>query len=120
LPKEDETSQIPEDSTRLAEDHKEGKAPRGVLRLLQEGHFKGVADLRLRINFFDQLAAIGQGESGEESTDAPDDPPAQWEPSAPNGNGVAYEKFLAIYNKIQTTRASADNAQEATQLDTSA
>lgn len=31
---------------------------RGVLRLLQEGHFKGVADVRLRINFYDELAAI--------------------------------------------------------------
>ncbi len=32
-------------------------SPRGVIRLLQEGHFKGVADLRLRINFFDELSA---------------------------------------------------------------
>ncbi|MBT8145936.1 MAG: hypothetical protein KJN90_03735, partial [Gammaproteobacteria bacterium] len=31
---------------------------KGVLRLLQEGHFKGVADVRLRINFADQLAAL--------------------------------------------------------------
>ena len=30
----------------------------GVLRLLQERHFKGVADIRLRINFQDELAAI--------------------------------------------------------------
>lgn len=30
----------------------------GVLRLLGEGHFKGVADVRLRINFFDELTAI--------------------------------------------------------------
>jgi len=30
----------------------------GVLRLLQEGHFKGVADVRLRINFHDELAGI--------------------------------------------------------------
>ena len=30
----------------------------GVLRLLQEGHFKGVADVRLRINFYDELAGI--------------------------------------------------------------
>ncbi len=29
---------------------------RGVIRLLQEGHFKGVADVRLRINFFDELS----------------------------------------------------------------
>jgi hypothetical protein len=31
---------------------------RGVIRLLQDGHFKGVADLRLRINFADELAAV--------------------------------------------------------------
>jgi hypothetical protein len=30
----------------------------GVLRLLQEGHFKGVADVRLRINFHVQLVAM--------------------------------------------------------------
>ncbi|MHC4632404.1 MAG: hypothetical protein ACYS9C_14205 [Planctomycetota bacterium] len=30
----------------------------GVLRLLLEGHFKGVADVRLHINFFNELAAI--------------------------------------------------------------
>jgi len=30
---------------------------RGVLRLLEAGHFKGVADVRLRINFFEQLSA---------------------------------------------------------------
>jgi len=29
----------------------------GVIRLLEAGHFKGVADVRLRINFHDQLAA---------------------------------------------------------------
>jgi hypothetical protein len=31
---------------------------RGVLRLLQQGHFRGVADVRLRINFHDELRAI--------------------------------------------------------------
>ena len=30
----------------------------GVLRLLQEGHFRGVADVRLRINFYDEIAAM--------------------------------------------------------------
>jgi hypothetical protein len=35
---------------------------KGVLRLLQEGHFKGVSDVRLRINFFDELAAIEREE----------------------------------------------------------
>ncbi|HUW82228.1 MAG TPA: hypothetical protein VMZ31_05445 [Phycisphaerae bacterium] len=31
---------------------------KGVLRLLQEGHFRGVADVRLRINFHDELMAL--------------------------------------------------------------
>lgn len=31
---------------------------KGVLRLLQEGHFKGVADVRLRINFHDEISAM--------------------------------------------------------------
>jgi hypothetical protein len=31
---------------------------KGVIRLLQAGHFKGVADVRLRINFFDELQTL--------------------------------------------------------------
>ena len=31
---------------------------KGVLRLLQEGHFKGVSDVRLRINFHDEISAM--------------------------------------------------------------
>ncbi|NIP25500.1 MAG: hypothetical protein GWN67_24655 [Phycisphaerae bacterium] len=41
-----------------AEETTESSDSQGVLRLLQEGHFKGVADIRLRINFFNELAAI--------------------------------------------------------------
>jgi len=52
----DEASQA-EHSEQAANGEKTG-APTGVLRLLQQGHFKGVADIRLRINFHDQLAAI--------------------------------------------------------------
>jgi hypothetical protein len=42
---------------------------RGVLRLLEAGHFKGVADVRLRINFFEQLSAnaASQGASTAQS-----------------------------------------------------
>lgn len=41
----------------------------GVVRLLQEGHFKGVADVRLRINFFDELSkhAAAEADSNLES-----------------------------------------------------
>ena len=61
---EPEVEQIPQDSpspARIEEPQselKENDSEKGVLRLLQEGHFKGVADVRLRINFFDELAAI--------------------------------------------------------------
>ncbi|MCZ6835575.1 MAG: hypothetical protein O7G85_07360, partial [Planctomycetota bacterium] len=37
----------------------------GVMRLLQEGHFKGVAELRHRIRLHDQLAAQASQEAGE-------------------------------------------------------
>jgi hypothetical protein len=33
---------------------------KGVIRLLREGHFKGVADVRLRINFHDDINALEQ------------------------------------------------------------
>jgi len=46
---------------------------RGVIRLLQEGHFQGVADVRLRINFADELAAL-QSQSNARVTDGGPDP----------------------------------------------
>jgi len=39
-------------------DETSGEEEKGVIRLLQEGHFKGVSDVRLRINFNDELTAI--------------------------------------------------------------
>lgn len=58
------TSQLSPDSISAAEnDEEKTEATKGVLRLLQEGHFKGVADVRLRINFFDELAAIEQNQT---------------------------------------------------------
>ncbi|UCF42881.1 MAG: hypothetical protein JSV99_09895, partial [Planctomycetota bacterium] len=38
---------------------------KGVIRLLQEGHFKGVAEVRLTINFFDELTSIEAGQLKE-------------------------------------------------------
>jgi len=51
----------PEGTAVVEPDPKEGGAEgqRGVIRLLLAGHFKGVADVRLRINFFDALTAVG-------------------------------------------------------------
>jgi hypothetical protein len=44
----------------------ERDAGRGVLRLLEAGHFRGVADIRLRINFFDELSANAMATAYEE------------------------------------------------------
>jgi len=54
-----EVLETPPTSTEPAvqETEDEGKAS-GVLRKMQEGHFKGVADVRLRINFFDEISAL--------------------------------------------------------------
>ncbi len=40
----------------------EKEAGKGVIRNLINGHFKGVADVRLRINFSEQIAALEQNE----------------------------------------------------------
>jgi len=40
----------------------ENDTEKGVLRNLLAGHYKGVSDVRLRINFFDELAAIEAAE----------------------------------------------------------
>jgi hypothetical protein len=44
------------------QDENSTEGTKGVIRLLQEGHFKGVADVRLRISHFDELSAIEQGQ----------------------------------------------------------
>lgn len=44
--------------TSVADPTEDQEGVPGVLRLLQEGHFKGVADVRLRINFAEEIAAM--------------------------------------------------------------
>lgn len=64
-PEVEETSQQPDINEAVEpsnEDSLDDQEVSGVIRLLQEGHFKGVADVRLRINFHDELAAIEAGE----------------------------------------------------------
>lgn len=56
-PAQIEQAAIPSVESAAEEIESEGK---GVLRLLQEGHFKGVADIRLRINFHEQISAMEQ------------------------------------------------------------
>ena len=50
----------PEEDIESTETEKD--APRGVIRNLINGHFKGVADVRLRINFNDEITALEQAE----------------------------------------------------------
>lgn len=52
------SAEKPPEKTETATQQSQAK---GVMRLLQEGHFKGVAALRLRINFFDQISDLEQG-----------------------------------------------------------
>ena len=47
----------PEQVTPPTPDERDGGKAPGVVRLLEAGHFRGVADVRLRINFFDELSA---------------------------------------------------------------
>lgn len=42
---------------------------KGVLRLLQAGHFKGVADVRLRINFREEIAALEAEKAAQVAAD---------------------------------------------------
>jgi len=46
-----------------------GEKTKGVVRLLGEGHFKGVADVRLRINFFDDITALEQHKTAQVAQD---------------------------------------------------
>ena len=47
----------PQSETAPTADLRDGDKVPGVIRRLEEGHFRGVADVRLRINFFEQLSA---------------------------------------------------------------
>jgi hypothetical protein len=49
-----------EKSATVAETAPQKNRAQGAIKLLQEGHFKGVAALRLSINFFDQLSDLEQ------------------------------------------------------------
>jgi len=52
-----QSSEIPESEAAEQEENENGQVD-GVIRNLLDGHFKGVADVRLRMNYFDALAAI--------------------------------------------------------------
>jgi len=70
----------------------QGKA-KGIIKKFQdpESHFNGMADLRLRINFADQLQELTP-------------PPV----SEPKGKGSAYGRFLEIYESLGTDTKDTD------------
>lgn len=43
----------------------DGQKAKGVIRNLMAGHYKGVAGVRLRINFNEELSAISEGQAGQ-------------------------------------------------------
>ncbi|MCK4626039.1 MAG: hypothetical protein KAV00_12055, partial [Phycisphaerae bacterium] len=53
-----------------SEEQVEQESLPGVLRLLMDGHFKGVADIRLRIVFHDELEALQTEAAGTASAEA--------------------------------------------------
>jgi hypothetical protein len=57
-PVESEVETTPQDSPGTAQIEEPKDTEKGVLRNLLDGHFKGVSDVRLRINNFEELAAI--------------------------------------------------------------
>lgn len=80
--------------------------PKGVFGLLQSGHFNGVAAVRLSINFHEQLSGLNleavRPQVGEMDGLQPDTDEVNTIPefTAPNGNGVAFEKFMSIYRGL--------------------
>ncbi|MHC4346455.1 MAG: hypothetical protein ACYSUP_17430, partial [Planctomycetota bacterium] len=71
---------------------------RGVIGLLQEGHFKGVSDVRLRINFFDEISGI---EAAQVQTVTAENTAA-----AVASVGTVVESFLAD-NKLSDDQSTA-------------
>ncbi len=74
---------------------------RGMLRNLAAGHFHGVADLRHRLNFADEIKAAG--------LTLPDPAPAK-------GSGKAYAKFLDAYAVSQPQPPNAPAAEAVDQV----
>jgi hypothetical protein len=87
---------------------------KGVVCLLQEEHFKGVADIRLRINFFNEFNAI----KSEELIDGLNEIKASHESHVLKNNGKAYNKFLTILNNMPTFETPANDSSNDERLDT--
>ncbi|HUT30267.1 MAG TPA: hypothetical protein VMX13_10785 [Sedimentisphaerales bacterium] len=105
---EEQIDQTTEPQTTEAVEEPEGDQPdgqRGVIRLLQEGHFKGVSDLRLRINFFDEIAGI---EAAQVRTVTAENASA-----AVASVGAVVESFLAGNELSEDQSTAVSDAQQA-------
>jgi hypothetical protein len=94
-PKHQPAKQIKEDKLEVGTTEAPGESnakpqAKGVLRLLESGHFegKGVADVRLRINFYDQVQALDKAKAQEATQQAVD------------GLGEFVANTIAEYSKI--------------------
>jgi hypothetical protein len=87
-------------STEAQPELQEIDSEKGVLRLLQEGHFKGVSDVRLRINFFDELAAFEAAKSQtvteEKVNNVLESIAGVVSPFIVNGNGLTEEQATKV------------------------
>lgn len=91
---------------------------RGVIRLLQEGHFKGVSDVRLRINFFDEIAALETAQLQtvtQEKTDGVLASVATVVTSFLEGNDPTEEQSTAIADAQQAFEQAIADAEDKTQ-----
>ena len=87
---------------------------KGVLRLLQEGHFKGVADVRLRINFHEQLQALDKAAAQETSGQALgafDQAVADSIAQHPQAPQSVVEQLQGFQTSLQEIAASGDGAE---------
>ncbi|MHC4643020.1 MAG: hypothetical protein ACYS32_15365 [Planctomycetota bacterium] len=110
---------------------------KGVIRLLQEGHFKGTSDVRLRINFYEEIAAIDAAklqEVAEEKVDEilqsvgtiidsinpPGDPPpvsnAELPPVDADGDGIIDTYGLPNTALVPAGETTEEQPDEVTQL----
>lgn len=93
----------------------ENEKVRGVIRLLQEGHFKGVADIRHRINFFEELSAMENGEIqkvvGEKVPAITDSVNANLEDLLSSDN-LSDEQVTSIFEQMEIFTQSVDLIKE--------
>jgi hypothetical protein len=91
---------------------------KGVLRLLQEGHFKGVADVRLRINFHEEISALENERAtqiaGEGLTTAVEDLKSQLEDLASTGDLTPEQAGVVSQASEEFSNSTASTVEELT------